>query len=175
MCVVAPGPAPSSKQRNQHAGFVTGSCTTAASSSLSLSLISVFDLSRQIRYETRPVLPLSARLFSCKNSCTSAHGSCCQERNVIKRVRERVPPLERVHLGGGEVFTRWKGEGIFRPVLRCQAPPNCKTTLMNAFSTSNVHRSNEVPPAVDPFEARSARAYAGDRCRTVFASEIAAQ
>ena len=38
MCVVALGPAPLSKQRNQHAGFVTGSCTTAASSSLSLSL-----------------------------------------------------------------------------------------------------------------------------------------
>ena len=104
MCVVALGPAPLSKQRNQHAGFVTGSCTTAASSSLSLSLslISVFDPPPQIRYDTRPVLPLSARLFSCKNSCTSAHGSCCQERNVIKRVRERVPPLERVHLGGAE-------------------------------------------------------------------------
>ena len=45
MCVVALGPAPLSKQWNQHAGFVTGSCTTAASSplslSLSLSLISV--------------------------------------------------------------------------------------------------------------------------------------
>ena len=81
MCVVALGPAPLSKQRNQHAGFVTGSCTTAASSPLSLSL------------------SLSSR---CKNSCTSAHGSCCQERNVIKRVRERVPPLERVHLGGAE-------------------------------------------------------------------------
>ena len=27
---------------------------------------------------------------------------------------------------------------------------------MNAFSTSNVYRSNEVSPAVDPFEARSA-------------------
>ena len=76
MCVVALGPAPLSKQRNQHAGFVTGSCTTAASSPLSLSLsLSHLGVRIVVRAHTGAAARNVMSSKGCASGCLHLSGS----------------------------------------------------------------------------------------------------